>query len=92
MASVLPAFQRLGSIELAPYYLFVPGYTFSSLVSRNERLIGKAFYSVIWSVALLASVSSLQSVAPQSQGLPLAVVLPILTLIFLSYNHFHRVP
>ncbi len=90
MASVIPFFHRLSSVELVPYYLVVPGYALTTLLSEGQGIAGKAFYSVAWSVALVASVYSLQSVAPQSEGLPIPVIVPALTLVFFTYNRFHR--
>lgn len=89
MASVIPALHRISGIELVPYYLFIPGFTITRLLSDSQRMVSMAFYSVVWSVVLTVSVSSLQSIAPQSSTLPIAIIVPAVTLVIYVYNHFH---
>ena len=91
IAGVAPSFQGLSTIGLVPYYLVVPGYALTSVLSESPGPLGRGFYSVVASLALVASVSSLQSITSGSVSLPLGIVIPVLTLAFFAFGHFHKV-
>ena len=89
MASSAPSLHELSNISLVPYYLLIPGYTLSGLLSESRGIVASAFNSVIWSLALLAAIISLQSIVPGSGDLPLSLILPLLSLLFFVFGHFH---
>jgi len=89
LASTAPSLRELSNLLLVPYYLLIPGYALSSLFSESKGIVARAFNSVIWSLAILAAIISLQSIVPGSDDLPLSVIVPFLSLLFFAYGHFH---
>ena len=89
MASSAPSLHELSNISLVPYYLLIPGYTLSGLLSESRGIVARAFNSIIWSLAILAAIISLQSIVPGSGDLPISLVLPLLSLLFFVFGHFH---
>lgn len=90
MASVTPMFDRVPDATLLPFYLFVPGYAFSSLFAEPQTEVGVLFHSVVWSLILVAAVGSLERVALGAVGIPIALVVPVLTLVFFAWGYLHR--
>jgi hypothetical protein len=89
MVTVLPEAMRFSEAILIPYYLFVPGYSLSLLLLRRGAVIDRVFYSVVWSMAIFASLYSIETVVPGSAIIPLSAVIPLITIIVFSYDHLH---
>ena len=88
MATVVPSFSRITGDIVPPYYLFVPGYCITSLFGGVDSLIERLFFTIAWGLATLAGVFALESLEPNIT-LSLNVVIPIITLVVLTYNYFH---
>jgi uncharacterized membrane protein len=92
LASIAPSLRGVDNILLVPYFLLVPGYVLTALLYKSLRKIGRLFYTVIWGVVLVVSVSSLEGISAGYQILPPSIVIPIFTLVIFTYNHFHKLP
>jgi hypothetical protein len=88
MATIIPGFPSVSNLIVIPYYILVPGYFVTTLV-RNTGVLERLFYSIAWSVAILASVYSLKSIGI-IQHLPAELIIPSLTIVLLAYDSFHR--
>ena len=89
MATVLPEAMRFSNVVVVPYYLFVPGYSVALLLLQRGTVIDRIFYSVAWSMAIFASLYSIETVVSGSAIIPLNVMIPILTMLVFVYDHFH---
>ena len=90
IATILPESTFVPNTAVVLYYVLVPGYCISSVVRLEETTLGRAFFSVIWSLALLATASSLQSVTRSQGQIPMSLIVPAVAIVFLVYGHFHR--
>ncbi len=89
LASFLPTLRVISDILLVPYYLVIPGYVLSGLIAEDTSITSRAFSSVIWSLALVVSIFSIQTIVPGSRDLPIGLFVSLLTLLFLAYNLLH---
>lgn len=88
MATIVPGVPSISNLIVIPYYILVPGY-FVTLLLRNTGIIERLFYSIAWSVAILASVYSLGTIG-DTPYLPIELIIPTLTILLLAYDHFYR--
>ena len=68
----------------------MPGYFVALLLRQTGTLLERLFYTITWSIAILLSVYSIDTITPGSQSVPINLVIPVLTIILLAYDHFHR--
>jgi hypothetical protein len=90
MASIVPGFALVPHLLLLPYFLFVPGYFVTLLLRNTGSLLEKLFYAVAWSIAILLSAYSVETILPDNTLLPIQLVLPLLTILLLAYDYFRR--
>ena len=90
MATIVPGFATVSNLLILPYFLFVPGYFVALILRNTNSLLETVFYTIAWSMAVLLSAYSLQTIIPGSQNLPIKLVVPALTIFLLVYVHFHR--
>lgn len=85
-ATIIPG---VGVPSIIPilYFMFIPGYCIAALLRQTDTILEGLFYSVAWSIAAVASIYSFGSIG--YAFLPIAVVLPALTIIILTYDHLH---
>lgn len=85
-ATAIPGFEHISSIIAIPYYLLVPGYLVTVLLRNNSTVIEGFFYSIAWSLAILTTVYSFQTVSTGFQYLPVPIVVPALAVVLLGYE------
>jgi hypothetical protein len=90
MASTVPGFALVPHLLLLPYFLFVPGYYVTLLIRNTDSLLEMLFYAVAWSVAILLSAYSVETILPGSPLLPIQLVVPALTILLLAYDYFRK--
>ncbi len=90
VATIIPVLGRLSNLIVIPYYVLVPGYFVTLLLRETDTVVERLFYSVAWSLALLASVYSVKTLTPAYQYLPINVVIPSVTIVLLAFDYFHR--
>ncbi len=90
MATVLPEFHEVPNTVVVLYYVVVPGYCISSVMRSTKTITEGFFFSVVWSIALLASVASFESITPNQAHIPISLIVPAVTVVFLVYGQFHR--
>jgi hypothetical protein len=88
MATILPGFDLISRIILIPYYLLIPGFCVTLLLRQAETIIDALFFSVAWSIAIVASVVSIEGLG-YSQ-LPINIVIPVLAVVILALVHYRR--
>ncbi len=67
MATIIPGFATVSNLIILPYFILVPGY-FAALLLRNTgTLLETLFYTLAWSIGILLSVYSLQTIIPGSE-------------------------
>ena len=86
VATIIPGVPRVLGVLLMPYYLLVPGYCATSLLGKSRGFIEFLFFSVSWSLAIIASVVAINSLGLAS--LPLNVVVPFVTVFILALIHY----
>jgi uncharacterized membrane protein len=89
IATIIPGLERVSSAFVIPYYAFVPGYFVALLLNEKGTLLERLFYSVAWSIAIFASLSSFTALTGY-QAPTLSILIPLLTLLLLSYDHYRR--
>ena len=75
---------------VVPYYLVVPGYCLTLLLKQDEHPIDLAFYSLLWSLAIVSSVFSLDTLLGTLGPLALNPFVPTVTIAVSAFNHYHR--
>ena len=85
MATVLPGVHFVPGVVLMPYYLLVPGYCATTLLGKSKGFVELLFFSVCWSLAIIASVIAINSLGLAS--LPLNVAVPVITVFILALVH-----
>jgi hypothetical protein len=88
IATIIPGFPRITSLVVIPYFLIVPGYFVTRLI-RNEGITARLFYSVVWSITILAAVYSLTSIQ-FIVFLPLQLIIPAFTIVLMTYDYSQR--
>jgi len=86
VATIIPGVHSIPGVALMPYYLLVPGYCATSLLGKSRGFIESLFFSVSWSLAIIASVVAINSLGLAS--LPLNVVVPVITVFILALLHY----
>jgi hypothetical protein len=89
IATALPGVKSISSLLVVPYYLIVPGYCITLLFSPERTTVDYLLFSFAWGTALLASVVAIRDIFPSYDSIPINVVIPLLTIVFLSYDHLH---
>ena len=90
MANVLPGFNGIPHSVIIPFYLLVPGYVISLVLREDRGIVQTVFFSLVWSVVLVASVQSLAARAPDLYNVPIDGVIPPLTIILTGYAYYHE--
>jgi uncharacterized membrane protein len=88
MVTILPGFGNVSGIILLPYYLLIPGFCVTLLIRQARNIVDGLFFSVAWSLAILASVDSIKGLG--YSALPINVVIPVLTVVILGLVHYRR--
>jgi hypothetical protein len=57
------------------------------LVRETGTILEKLFYSIAWSLAIVATLISIESIG--YAGLPTSVIIPAITVVLMAYDHFH---
>jgi len=70
-----------------PYYVFVPGYFVTQLLHKGSGVFEKMFYTIAWSLVVVASFYSLSTLF-QGDLFPINLLVPLLTLALLVYVHY----
>ena len=86
MVTVVPSLHNFPAVLLMPYYLLVPGYCATTLSRKNENFIEGLFFSICWSLVVIASVAAINSIGLAS--LPLDVAIPLITIFILALVHY----
>jgi hypothetical protein len=90
MATVVPGFPSISKLITYPYFLFIPGYFFASLLEETGTILERLFYTLIWSVTIFGTVYSIETIMPSNQLFPISLVIPVLTLLLLGFEYYHR--
>ncbi|MDA4123740.1 MAG: hypothetical protein OK456_11225 [Thaumarchaeota archaeon] len=90
MSTTLPEASDVPNVVVVLYYVLVPGYCISTAIRFTKTVEDGLFFSVVWSLALLAGVSALQSIYSNQAQVPTSLVVPVIAVLFLVYGHFHR--
>ena len=83
--TIVPSFHNIPSVILMPYYLLVPGYCVVTLIGKKEPFVERVFFSVCWSLAIIASIVAINSLKLAS--LPLNATIPIVAVFILAVVH-----
>ena len=86
VATIIPSVHGVPGVVLMPYYLLVPGYCATTLLGKNEGFVELLFFSVCWSLAIIASIIAINSLGLAS--LPLNVTVPVITVLILALMHY----
>ena len=86
---MLPGVNSISNLVVVLYYIVVPGYSITLLFGQEGTAADHLLFSFAWSTALLASVVSIRDIFPSYDSIPVNVVIPLLTIVFLSYDHLH---
>jgi len=86
LATIIPNIPNVPGVILMPYYLLVPGYCVTTLMEKKQAFIERLFFSVCWSLAIIASVVAINSLNLAS--LPLNAAVPVITVFILAIVHF----
>lgn len=89
IATVLPGVDSIPNLLIVPYYLIVPGYCITLLFRQERTALDYLLFSFAWSAALLASVVAIRSIFQSYQSIPINIVIPLLAIVFLSYDYLH---
>ena len=89
MATNFPGFDFVSKLIVIPYLLLVPGYFVASLLDKSGTLLDRVFYTLAWSVAVFGAVYSISTIVP-SGFFPIDLVIPVITILLLAYDYFHR--
>ncbi|MDA4113032.1 MAG: hypothetical protein OK474_03200 [Thaumarchaeota archaeon] len=90
IATIIPGFTFVSNIVTLPYFLVVPGYFVTLLLRNTGSLLERLFYTIAWSVAIVLSAYSVETILPGNQLLPIPLVIPILTIVLLAYDRFRK--
>jgi len=90
MSTALPGIDRIPHTVILPYFLLLPGYAFSLVLRQADGVVQTIFYSLVWSVAILGSIYSLTTFAPNLGSVTFSGVVPIITIILTVYAYYHR--
>ena len=90
MATILPGFGRIPGLIVFPYYLVVPGYCLTVLLKQDKQPLDLIFYSLVWSLAVVGSVFSVETLFQGSSALPLSATVPALTLALNVFDYYQR--
>jgi hypothetical protein len=88
MATLIPGVSLVPNLAVLFYYFLIPGYFVTLLLRETSTILERLFYSIVWSLAIFASVYSIRSLG--YQALPTNLTIPALTVVLLAYDHFHR--
>lgn len=89
ISTVLPGVKSISNFLVVPYYLIVPGYCITLLFRQERTTVDYLLFSFAWSVTLLASIVTIRDIFPSSQSVPINIVIPWLTVVFLAYDYLH---
>lgn len=89
IATAFPGVESISNLFVVPYYLIVPGYCITLLFPQEGTAIDYLLFSFAWSVALLASVVAMKGIFTSYYSVPINIVIPLLTVVFLSYDYLH---
>jgi hypothetical protein len=87
-ATIIPGFVHVPSPIVIFYYFLVPGYFATLLLRETGTILDGLFYSVAWSLAILAAVVAIESIG--YSDLPTNLIVPAVTIVLLAYDHFHQ--
>jgi hypothetical protein len=88
MATVIPGFAHVPNLIVILYFFLVPGYFVTLLLRETGTILERVFYSIAWSLVILVSVLSLESLEPQYQFIRTDLAVPVLTIVLLAIDHF----
>lgn len=86
VATVVPGFGHVSSAIAIPYYLSAPGYYAARLLRNTPTIIEGLFYSVGWSLAIVASVYSIATLGGSFSYIPISILIPAITVVLLAYG------
>lgn len=89
IATIIPGVESISNLLIVPYYLIIPGYCITLLFRQERTAVDYLLFSVAWSVALLASVVAMKKIFPSYYSIPINIIIPLLTVVFLSYDYLH---
>jgi len=87
MATIIPGCAHIPSPIVIFYYFLVPGYFVTLLIRQTGTVLEKLFYSIAWSLVIVASLVSVESIG--YADLPTSVIIPAFTVVVMAYDHFH---
>ena len=88
-ATSIPEFGRISNALIIPYYLFIPGYFVTLVLRQGGTLLEKLFFSVAWSLAIVASVYSALSLSG-GPALSESILVPLLTVLLMAYDYYRK--
>jgi hypothetical protein len=89
IATIIPGVGRISNLLVVLYYLVVPGYCITLFFRQERTIVDFLLFSFAWSVALLAFVVAMKDIFPSYYSIPTDIIVPLLTIIFLTYDHLH---
>lgn len=87
MATIIPGFPHIPTPILILYYFVVPGYFVTLLLRETSTILDRVFYTIAWSLAIVATVYAIEQIA--YPDLPTNLAVPAFTVVLLAYDHFH---
>ncbi|MGI0091321.1 MAG: hypothetical protein ACREBS_06390 [Nitrososphaerales archaeon] len=91
MASSTPRFGEISNVPVILYFMFLPGLAMTMLFKESYSLLERFSFSVILSLgAVLTLLAIRQVIYPSNFPLPFEVIIPLITILIISYYYFVR--
>jgi uncharacterized membrane protein len=90
IVTIIPGFTFVSNLVFLPYFLLVPGYFVTLLLGNTGSFLERLFYTIAWSVAILLSAYSVETILPGNQLLPINLVIPVLSIVLLVYVRYRK--
>jgi uncharacterized membrane protein len=85
IASITPTIFGLSNTILVVYFLFVPGYSLTTLIGEQNDIIQRLLYAVLLSTTLLTAFFALGQTSTIFR-IPFAISIPIISILILLYS------
>ncbi|MDG6999868.1 MAG: hypothetical protein JRN15_12215 [Nitrososphaerota archaeon] len=74
------------------YYIFIPGYSITSLLAEDYDMLSRILYSVLVGLVLLLSLSALRQDPYLSLSTNYTLTIPIITILVEGYAFYFKKP
>ena len=87
LGTATPLLSSVPALVLILYYLLIPGFSFSLLISESYGIIQRILYSIPLSTAFVLLIFALRHPPLSINYIQFDIVIPIVTLIALAYAY-----